>query len=67
SFIHYVTDYVHFKKMAEDPRVIWYVNAAPLPEPYHVLVDQRFPYQWHCPGNGHNGIILVASKKKFQY
>lgn len=67
SFIHYVTDYVKFKKMVENPGIIWYVNAAPLPEPFKELVDQWFPYQWNCPGNGYKGVILVASKKKFQY
>ncbi len=65
SFLHYVTRYKRFKAAVENPMVVWYVNAAPLPVEYRRLIDGWFPYQWNCEGN-RGGTILVASKRQFR-
>ena len=65
SFIHYVTDLEPFRKYCSDPRVVWYVNAAPLPDEYEAIRSHYFPYRIYFEGNGGVGLIQVCSKREF--
>jgi hypothetical protein len=65
SFYHYVTQYAAFAGYCRDPRVVWYVNAAPLPEAYREVVESSFPHRLEFAGNRGFSTILAASKKPF--
>ncbi len=65
SFIHYVTKYEKFVRHCRDPRVVWYINAAPLPEEYRAAVDRYFPYRVRFPGNRGICMIEIFSKTLF--
>lgn len=65
SFIHYVTDMDKFYLSCKDKKIIWYVNAAPLPLGYKKIVEHYFPYHISFAGNAGLGDISVYSKKPF--
>ncbi len=65
SFQHYVTRYDEFLASCRDPRIVWYVNAAPLPPDFAAVVSQYFPWRAWLEGNGPGGRILLAAKKPF--
>lgn len=65
NFINYVTDLDQFYLCCRDPRVVWYVNAAPLPEAYRKIVDRYFPHRAFIEGDAGMGPIQVYAKKSF--
>ncbi|NJL72884.1 MAG: hypothetical protein HC888_15700 [Candidatus Competibacteraceae bacterium] len=66
EFRHYVTAIDPFYLSCRDPNVVWYVNAAPLPESFEKIIHRYFPYRLHVEGNSARGLeILVAAKKPF--
>lgn len=65
TFVHYVTDIDPFYLYCKDPRVVWYVNAAPLPEAYRKIINRYFPYRVSFEGNQGLGLIEVCAKKPF--
>jgi len=65
EFLHYVTKLDQFTRACANPRVAWFVNAAPLPDAYRTVVEVNFPRRIHIEGNGPMGGITVASKRPF--
>lgn len=64
QFIDGVVGLEEFNRLCADPRVIWYVNAAPLPEAFEFLARNYFRYRAQVPGN-RGSTITVYSKKPF--
>jgi uncharacterized membrane protein len=65
SFLHYVTKFDAFRKCCADPRIVWYVNIAPLPDVFRRVMEENFPYRLSFPGGRGMAMILVAAKKPF--
>jgi uncharacterized membrane protein len=65
SFHHYVTGMDPFYGECRSPRVVWYVNAAPLPRAYEDIVRRYFPWSARLEGNMGADGILVCAKKPF--
>ena len=64
-FIHNVLDIDRLYQHVRMANVIWFINAAPLPEAYRKICRKYLPYRAAVPGNGPSSVIQIFAKRPF--